>query len=99
MSRQPDHATSNYGWALWHLEQATGATNYVAAQVHATAANARAALAAIDLREGRFEGSTWTRPPAIRCMCDPSQIDPHTIDEHHPSPTTPTHQPTEETKA
>lgn len=73
MSDHPTDTTSNYGWALWHLEQATAATNYVAAQVHATAAAARATLAAIDARDGLESiGSTWT------------------------SPTTSTHQPTEE---
>ena len=55
---RPDHHTSHYGWALWHLEQAENAPDS-AALIHATAAQARATLAQIDLAEGRFEGSTW----------------------------------------
>lgn len=55
----PNNATTHYGWALWHLEQvATADADW--ALVHATAANARAALAQIDAADGRFEGSTWS---------------------------------------
>jgi hypothetical protein len=57
--RHPDDMTSNYGWALWHLAQAEVGPTPDVAQIHATAAQARATLAAIDERQGRFEGSTW----------------------------------------
>ena len=58
----PNYATSNYGWALWHLEQIENAAAPDVALVHTTAANARAALAAID-HQTSFGGSTWTVPP------------------------------------
>lgn len=60
----PGHQTSNYGWALWHLEQAKDSLSTQAALVHATCAQARATLARIDESSGRFEGSTWAGEPS-----------------------------------
>lgn len=63
MSR-PTNSTTNYGRALWHLEQAEKEAVPVALRhYHAQAATARALLAQVDSREGRFEGSTWSGLP------------------------------------
>lgn len=81
MSR-PDHATSNYGWALWHLEQAPLESDPSWALVHTTAAQARAALAAIDLAEGRFEGATWSGGSLVQCVCP---VSPRHCKAHPPA--------------
>lgn len=44
---KPNARTSNYGWALWHLDQAKNADAAPIAQAHATLAQARATLALV----------------------------------------------------
>ncbi|MFA5606632.1 MAG: hypothetical protein WDA07_05535 [Leucobacter sp.] len=44
----PDERTSNYGWALWHLQQSEESVTVESAMTHAVLAQARATLAAID---------------------------------------------------
>lgn len=63
---EPTSRTSNYGWALWHLDRAQHATDAEGALVHAACAQARAALAAVDEAERARRGddydpsrSTW----------------------------------------
>lgn len=66
MSR-PTHETSNYGWALWHLEQmeAPGPGPEIGL-LHAAAAQARATLALADEMQANrgepinYAGSTWS---------------------------------------
>lgn len=45
---RPNNQTSNYGWALWHLEQVEMANGTDVAQLHAEMANAHATLALVD---------------------------------------------------
>lgn len=69
MADMPDHRTSNYGWALWHLEQASTAftPDEPGALYHAQAATARAMLAqagVLGIPHGIDPNgdSTWTTP-------------------------------------
>lgn len=63
--RRPDNETTNYGWALWHLEQVEHpGSNPKAAPLHASMAQARATLALIDAQTDRFQGSTWSADTA-----------------------------------
>lgn len=61
---RPESTTSNYGWALWHLEQANRPNAYIeAAKLHASLAQARAKLALVDAQLRGIEttdGSTWS---------------------------------------
>lgn len=58
---RPDNQTSNYGWALWHLEQVEQPdSNPKAAPLHASMAQARATLALIDAQTDSFHGWTWS---------------------------------------
>lgn len=65
MSR-PTYNTSNYGWALWHLEQMESYPGELRAVEHATAAQARATLALADEMQANrgdpinYSGSTWS---------------------------------------
>lgn len=60
----PSGRTSNYGWALWHLEQAKIAQDTPTAQAHAILAQARATLALV-IEQGAMHGvdpnapTTW----------------------------------------
>lgn len=58
---RPTSATSNYGWALWHLEMAERDLGLAMCAIHATAAQTRATLALVDAQNGDgFAGSTWS---------------------------------------
>ena len=68
MSDKPNEYTSNYGWALWHLQEAEGAIHPEAAQAHAMCAQARATLALINSNESMQqmnppEMSVWGKEP------------------------------------
>lgn len=60
MSGKPGPTTSNYGWALWHLEEADKTDSLNMAIYHTGAAQARAALAQIDAQYGPPPGTTWS---------------------------------------
>lgn len=57
---RPSSSTSNYGWAVWHLEKAEETEFADTALYHAQAATARAVLAQIDAQDGPPPGTTWT---------------------------------------
>lgn len=61
---EPTSRTSNYGWALWHLHMAQKAGSADGALVHATCAQARATLAAVDEHGGCDTRSTWDEEPS-----------------------------------
>lgn len=62
---EPTSATSNYGWALWHLERAKQSDSTDEALVHAMCAQARATLQLV-CEQGAMRGvdpngqTTWT---------------------------------------
>lgn len=60
MSR-PDDSTSNYGWALWHLEMAQRDLGLAMCAIHATSAQTRATLALVDAQDDNMPSSTtWS---------------------------------------
>ncbi len=59
----PGPQTSNYGWALWHLDQAEKSGGVPVAQMHGTLAQARATLALVDEQSGiPVESTVWETP-------------------------------------
>lgn len=67
MSDKPNERTSNYGWALWHMQEAETSSAH-GAQVHALLAQARSTLALIDSNESMRdinppEMTVWGKEP------------------------------------